>query len=234
MIDSTNEARGHEPRLIGVTTFDATDRRILLALDADPRATVAQLAQELGLARGTVHARLERLSRPGVLRAASTRVPAERVGLPMRALVTAEVDQGEFTGMVEDLARIPEVVECLGISGENDLLIQVAARDADHVYDITRRIMRCRGIRRTATSIVLRELRRLVPDLRLTPAQMLTYIDSLRQLRRFARAEQAAARNEAGFVQALGAEHLLTRILRAELALAQNADAAPHLVSEVR
>ncbi len=73
-----------------------------------------------------------------------------------------------------------------------------------------------------------------VPDLRLTPAQMLTYIDSLRQLRRFARAEQAAARNEAGFVQALGAEHLLTRILRAELALAQKADAAPHLVSEVR
>ena len=54
------------------------------------------------------------------------------------------------------------------------------------------------------------------------------------ELRRFARAEQAAARNEAGFVQALGAEHLLTRILRAELALAQKADAAPHLVSEVR
>ncbi len=37
-------------------------------------------------------------------------------------------------------------------------MIQIAARDADHVYDITQRIMRCRGIRRTSTSIVLREL----------------------------------------------------------------------------
>jgi DNA-binding Lrp family transcriptional regulator len=146
------------PRLVGVTMLDATDRRILLALDADPRATVAQLAQDLGLARGTVHARLERLSRPGALRAASTRVPPERVGLPMRALVTAEVDQSEYARMVEDIARIPEVVECLGISGGDDLMVQVVARDADHVFDITRQIMRCRGIRRTATSIVLREL----------------------------------------------------------------------------
>lgn len=72
-----------------------------------------------------------------------------------------------------------------------------------------------------------------VPGLRLKPAQMLTYLDSLRQLGRFARAEQVAARNEAGFAQALGAEHLLTRILRTELALVRKADAAPHLVSEV-
>ncbi len=41
-----------------MTTLDDTDRRILLALDRDPRATVAQLALTLGLARGTVHSRL--------------------------------------------------------------------------------------------------------------------------------------------------------------------------------
>jgi DNA-binding Lrp family transcriptional regulator len=141
-----------------VTTLDGTDRRILVALDRDPRATVAQLAMELGLARGTVHSRLEKLAADGTLRPHSTRLDPARVGLPMRALVTAGVEQSEFEGMVEDMSRIPEVVECLGISGDSDLMIQIAARDADHVYDITQRIMRCRGIRRTSTSIVLREL----------------------------------------------------------------------------
>ncbi|MEW1956684.1 Lrp/AsnC family transcriptional regulator [Kineococcus sp. NPDC059986] len=141
-----------------MTTLDDTDRRILLALDRDPRATVAQLALTLGLARGTVHSRLERLAAERVLRANSTRLDPGRIGLPMRALVTAGVEQSEFTGLIEDIARIPEVVECLGISGDSDLMIQIAARDADHVYDITQRIMRCRGIRRTSTSIVLREL----------------------------------------------------------------------------
>ena len=141
-----------------MTTLDDTDRRILLALDRDPRATVAQLALDLGLARGTVHARLERLAADGTLRANSTRIPSERLGLPMRALVTAGVEQSEFEGLVADMAEIPEVVECLGISGDSDLMIQIVARDADHVYEITQRIMRCRGIRRTSTSIVLREL----------------------------------------------------------------------------
>ena len=40
--------------------FDDTDRALLLALDEDPRMTTMALAQRCGLARGTVHARLER------------------------------------------------------------------------------------------------------------------------------------------------------------------------------
>ncbi len=158
LVVPTSHAGYPLPRVVDVTTLDDTDRRILLALDRDPRATVAQLALDLGLARGTVHSRLERLGADRTLRPNSTRLDPGRVGLPMRALVTAGVEQGEFAGLVEDVARIPEVVECLGISGEADLMIQIAARDADHVYDITQRLMRCRGIRRTSTSIVLREL----------------------------------------------------------------------------
>ncbi len=144
--------------MVAVTTLDATDRRVLAALDADPRATVAQLSTQLRLARGTVQARLQRLAAGDALRPNSTRVTAEALGLPMRALVTADVEQDEFDDLVADVSRIPEVIECVGISGDSDLLIQVAARDADHVYDITQRITRCRGIRRTSTSIVLREL----------------------------------------------------------------------------
>jgi DNA-binding Lrp family transcriptional regulator len=158
LVVPTSPGRLPPPRLVDVTTLDDTDRRILVALDTDPRATVAQLAMTLGLARGTVHSRLERLAADGSLRRNSTRLDPARLGLPMRALVTAGVDQDEFEGMVEDMSGIPEVVECLGISGDSDLMIQIAARDADHVYDITQRIMRCRGIRRTSTSIVLREL----------------------------------------------------------------------------
>ena len=47
---------------------DALDARILLALDADPRATTIALADRLGLARNTVQARLKRLEENGRLR----------------------------------------------------------------------------------------------------------------------------------------------------------------------
>jgi DNA-binding Lrp family transcriptional regulator len=141
-----------------MTSLDDTDRRILLALDDDPRATVQLIALKLELARGTVHARLDRMSRDGVLRANSVRLTGEALGYPLRAMVTAEVDQDEFHQMMTDMSEIDEVIECMGLSGENDLMIQIVARDADHVYDITQRIKKCRGIKRTATSIVLREL----------------------------------------------------------------------------
>lgn len=138
--------------------LDDTDRRILAALDDDPRASVQLLAFELGLARGTVHARLDRMARERVLRRNSLRLDPNALGYPIRAMVTAEVDQDEFDQMMSDMSGIDEVVECLGLAGENDLMIQIVARDADHVYDITQRIKKCRGIKRTATSIVLREL----------------------------------------------------------------------------
>ena len=158
LIDLFNRMPRQSHTMTSMIALDATDRRILAALDDDPRASVQLLALKLELARGTVHARLDRMMRESVMRSNSIRVSAAALGLPMRAQVTAEVDQDQFDEMMTDMTGIPEVIECVGLAGENDLMIQIVARDADHVYDITKRIKGCRGIKRTATSIVLREL----------------------------------------------------------------------------
>jgi DNA-binding Lrp family transcriptional regulator len=149
----TNSTLGTTPVL------DRTDHRILDVLDRYPRATVAFLAEKLHLARGTVRARLTKLTASGgPLAPVTARLSPAAVGRPLRAIVTAEADQATFDGMLDDLARIPEVVECLGISGRSDMSIEVVAEDAEDLYRVTQEIMRCRGIRRTETGIVLREL----------------------------------------------------------------------------
>lgn len=143
----------------GTPVIDQTDHRILAVLDDRPRASVAFLAETLHLARGTVRARLAKLTAPdGPLAPVTARLTPASVGRPLRAIVTAEADQATFAGMIDDLERIPEVVECLGISGRSDMTIEVVAVDADDLYRITQEIMRCRGIRRTETGIVMREL----------------------------------------------------------------------------
>jgi DNA-binding Lrp family transcriptional regulator len=158
VVDMTISGQYCSHRLFGMTTVDATDRRILKALDEDPRATVQWIAQRLDLARGTVHARLDRLSDVSTLRLNSLRLNHQALGYPLRAIVTADADQDELDLMIADLQTIPEVIECLAIAGESDLFIEIVAKDANDIYVITQRIMRCRGIRRTATSMVLREL----------------------------------------------------------------------------
>lgn len=61
----------------------------------------------------------------------------------------------EVSAALED---VPEVVEVLGLCGATDLLIQVVARDADDLYRIAGQILGIRGVRRTDTSLVMREL----------------------------------------------------------------------------
>lgn len=139
-------------------TLDGTDRRILLALEEDPRVPVVLLAQRLGLARGTVQSRLERMTADGTLLPNSVRVPPDALGRPMRAIITAELDQTEFPAAMDSLSRIAEVLECAAISGESDLFLQVVARDPDDMYRVSQEILACPGIRRTSTSLVLRDL----------------------------------------------------------------------------
>lgn len=141
-----------------MTILDDTDRRILGVLDRDSRATVHWIAQTLNLARGTVHARIERLRTSDALRLHSVRLEPSALGWPLRAMVTAEAEQEELNHLVADLEKIPQVIECLAIAGSSDLMLEIVARDADDVYIVTQEIMRCRGIRRTSTSIVLRQL----------------------------------------------------------------------------
>ncbi|ARC56412.1 Regulatory protein AsnC [Frondihabitans sp. 762G35] len=137
--------------------LDSTDRRLLLALERNPRTPVALLADLLGLARGTVQHRLERLSADRSLRAHSTRVRPSELGLPLRAVVTATILQSERDRTMRGLGEIPQVVECLAVTGSDDLLCHVVARDTQHLHAISQAILSVPGIQRTSTSVVLEE-----------------------------------------------------------------------------
>ncbi|MCH8626418.1 Lrp/AsnC family transcriptional regulator [Arsenicicoccus piscis] len=138
--------------------LDETDRRILLALDEDPRMTVMALAERCGLARGTVHARLERYRTEGILRLNSVRVEPQSLGRELSAMVAAELDQHQLRNAVKALERIPEVLECFAPAGETDLLCRVVARSPDDLYRVSEEIRLCPGIVRTRTSIYLRRV----------------------------------------------------------------------------
>ncbi|GAA5168148.1 MULTISPECIES: Lrp/AsnC family transcriptional regulator [Amycolatopsis] len=141
-----------------MSTLDATDRRILRALDDDPRVPVLLLAQRLGLARKTVQTRLARLQDAGVLRPHSDRVRPSSLGYAVKALVTAEVEQARLDEAVAALRRIPEILHCAATTGDGDIVLQVVARDPDDLYRVGQRILSCRGIRRTSSALLMRDL----------------------------------------------------------------------------
>ncbi|MEV4344597.1 Lrp/AsnC family transcriptional regulator [Actinoplanes sp. NPDC049596] len=138
--------------------LDATDARILLALDADPDATVVALADRLTMSRNTVQARLRRMRDSGALGAYSRRLDPAALGYPLMAFMTLSLSQREGDRAAQQLARIPEVVEILATTGDGDLLVRVVARDTADLYRITNQIVANPSVVRTSTSIVLHEV----------------------------------------------------------------------------
>ncbi|MCE0536163.1 Lrp/AsnC family transcriptional regulator [Kineosporia rhizophila] len=148
-----------------MTPLDGTDARILLALDRNPQATVVALANDLGLARNTVQARLRRMETSGALGSTSRRVEPEALGYPLMAFVTVTISQRMRDQATAALAGLPEIVELLATTGDGDLLARVVARDTADLNRVTESLLDMPGIVRTSTSIVLKKIHSLRMDL---------------------------------------------------------------------
>jgi len=137
---------------------DGTDARLLLALIRDPRAPVMALAGQVGLARNTVQARLARFEKKGVLASFERRIEPAALGYTLTAFITVTVTQQLLDEVAAALAGIPEVLEVFGLSGAADLLVRVAAQDADDLYRIAGHLLATPGVERTETALVMRQL----------------------------------------------------------------------------
>lgn len=138
--------------------LDDIDVRLVSALSDEPRAPAITLAERTGLSRNTVQARLSRLESVGALRSFEHRVDPATLGYPMTAFILVTVTQRKLDEIGANLGSIPEVLEVLGLSGAADLLVRVAARDADDLYRIAGRILDIDGVEKTTTSLVMRQL----------------------------------------------------------------------------
>jgi DNA-binding Lrp family transcriptional regulator len=136
---------------------DALDARILRLLLDRPRTSVREYARILGVARGTLQARLDRLERDGVITLAGPRISPAALGHPVLAFVRIEVVQGHLDEVGDALAAVAEIIEAFSVTGGGDLLARVVARDNAHLEDIIQRLTRMPGVVRTRTEIALRE-----------------------------------------------------------------------------
>ncbi|MEA2226735.1 MAG: hypothetical protein QOF04_365 [Solirubrobacteraceae bacterium] len=133
--------------------IDELDARILAALRAQPRIGVLEISRQLGVARGTVTARLEKLQARGVVTGFGPDVEPARMGYPVLAFVFLEIVQGRLDDAVADLRDVPEVLEAHGVTGQRDLLCRVVARDNGHLQDVINRMVRHPAVRRSTSYI---------------------------------------------------------------------------------
>jgi DNA-binding Lrp family transcriptional regulator len=134
---------------------DELDARLVKVLNEQPRVGLLEIARQLGVARGTVSARLDKLVRRGVVTGFGPDVDPVAVGFPILAFVELDIIQGRLDEAVEQLRGVPEVLEAHATSGDRDLLCRVCARDPEHLQEIVNVMVRSDAVRRSTSHIAL-------------------------------------------------------------------------------
>jgi DNA-binding Lrp family transcriptional regulator len=132
-----------------------TDRAIIRILQAEGRATFAQIAQEVGLSPAAVHERVKKLEARGVITGYGPEVDPAAMGYGIQAFVLLELAQGRLAEATAALRDVPEVIEADAISGPQDVLCRLVARDTEHLQEVVNRLLATTAIRRSTSYIVL-------------------------------------------------------------------------------
>jgi len=140
----------------GTGAIDRLDAALIELLAAEPRVGVLEASRRLGVARGTVQARLDRLQDRGVITGYGPEVDPAALGYEVTAFITLEIRQvGGHDPVAERLAVIPEVLEVHTITGPGDLLCRVVARSNADLQRVIDAIVSADGVVRSATVISL-------------------------------------------------------------------------------
>jgi len=141
-------------------TLDGLDGRILAIFAAEPRVGVLECSRRLGVARGTVQARLERLTRNGVIRGWGPELDAAAMGYTVTAFATLEIRQASpdrpgHDAVAAHLATIPQVLEVHTITGAGDMFARIVARSNADLQRVIDQVVDFEGVVRTSTVIAL-------------------------------------------------------------------------------
>ncbi len=140
--------------------MDDLDRTLLARFAEDPRIGVLQASRDLGVARGTVQARLDKLTEAGVITGWGPELSPEALGFPVTAFLTLEIRQdsdrhGGHDRVARHLATIPEVLEAHTITGAGDLFARVVARSNSDLQRVIDLVLADPAIVRSSTVIAL-------------------------------------------------------------------------------
>jgi DNA-binding Lrp family transcriptional regulator len=138
-----------------IAVRDDLDRRLISLLQVNARASTAELARKLGVARTTIVARLARLEVDGVIVGYAVRLGLDVSGQAVHAQVAITVEPKLAPGVLREVERLPELRQLWSVSGEFDYIAILRAETTTRLDRLLDTIGQLEGVKKTTTSIVL-------------------------------------------------------------------------------
>ncbi|MEM2301856.1 MAG: Lrp/AsnC family transcriptional regulator [Sulfolobales archaeon] len=134
--------------------MDELDMKIIERLLKDSRKSLRSIAKELGTPTSTVHERVKRLVKLGVIRRFTAELDLKLLGLDITALILVSVDGAHITDVEKTLSTYDQVIAVYDITGEFDVALIAKFRNMDELNNFIKTILKMPYIKRTVTSVV--------------------------------------------------------------------------------
>ncbi|WP_299154206.1 Lrp/AsnC family transcriptional regulator [uncultured Tateyamaria sp.] len=135
--------------------FDDLDRELISILRKDGRASLSKLAEILGVSRGTIQNRLDRLLESGGLLGFTVRTREDYDDDGVHAMMSIEVMGKSTSDVIKKLRGIPELRRLHTTNGTWDLVARIVAPNLSEFDRVLRDVRQIDGVTNSETSILL-------------------------------------------------------------------------------
>ncbi len=138
--------------------LDELDEKILRQIVNNARIPFLEVARECGVSGAAIHQRIQKLINAGVIKGSEFILDPEKIGYSTCAYVGLYLNSPTaFDGVVTELEKIPEVVECYYTTGQYDMLIKVYAKNNKDLLRIIHSELQPLGLSRTETLMCFKD-----------------------------------------------------------------------------
>ena len=134
--------------------LDSLDRQILKLISQDARIPFLEVARACNVSGAAIHQRVAKLTNLGIIKGSQFVIDPEKIGYETCAYMGLFLKEPEkFDQVVEELRKIPEVVECHYTTGGFDMFIKIYAVNNHHLLEIIHDKLQPLGLSRSETII---------------------------------------------------------------------------------
>jgi Lrp/AsnC family transcriptional regulator for asnA, asnC and gidA len=135
-------------------SLDSLDKKILRLIAEDARIPFLEVARACNVSGAAIHQRIQKLTNLGILKGSQFVIDPEKIGYETCAYIGLYLKNPEnFDHVVEELRKIPEVVECHYTTGGFDMFIKIYALNNHHLLNVIHDKLQPLGLSRSETII---------------------------------------------------------------------------------
>ena len=141
--------------------LDDLDKHLLSMLKEDARSSFADIARRLKVSEGTVHLRVQKLRKIGVIKGFYTIVAPDKVGKGLTVIMAVRADPAKYPEVLSEITAMKDVYEVYDVTGEFYAVLKIRTSDMKSLTKTLDEIGGIKGIVATQTMICLRTVKEI-------------------------------------------------------------------------